>query len=546
MNKKQEIITLQIGNYSNFIATHFWNIQEENFKYSSRNPEKEGYEIDPDILYRSSLSEKDQVKYTPRVLLFDYKSNYGNLNKEGTVYRGNNNNASNNVIGKRENVSTFVSTSVGKPVDIENSAQDNSSRDFEYWSDYTSVEYHRNSLVQVSDSCVVNPSGDENGKNGPGFHDGLDMMERGDAYAEGGISDEYQDKLRLLAEECDNLSAFQCFADTDGIWGGVSSSILSHLADEYSSKAVVTFAANSYSSHIAQNSEEAVLERVYNSSACLSSLAANSSLYIPLSCQRWWTPNTSASQLGPQVLPTKYQTSALFAAAIDTATLYYRSNFSLDVGSFCDHMCPSPSRNVAVLSTSFPGSFERFGFSYQGSEPVFPNKTPLYSSPYMSYLSPRVYHPVSSTSVPYTEIVSIRGDLLNPRTCSNAQEASVINQDYQKVSSLLQMYLSNTYMESNPTQAVLRRKICNITQPFEYQKNLYPTFKQGNAKTILTHLQNSTLISPFIEYLVHDFKDIIANKRLSERITNSYDQYSNSDILESLLQYSENYPMNKK
>ena len=34
----REILTIQLGHYSNFIGSHWWNIQESNFSYDPDNP----------------------------------------------------------------------------------------------------------------------------------------------------------------------------------------------------------------------------------------------------------------------------------------------------------------------------------------------------------------------------------------------------------------------------------------------------------------------------------------------------------------------------
>lgn len=48
------ILTLQFGHYSNFIGTHWWNIQELGFNYNSASSP----EINHDVLYREGLTEK--------------------------------------------------------------------------------------------------------------------------------------------------------------------------------------------------------------------------------------------------------------------------------------------------------------------------------------------------------------------------------------------------------------------------------------------------------------------------------------------------------
>ncbi|XP_076246179.1 protein misato homolog 1-like [Calliopsis andreniformis] len=44
----REVLTIQLGHYSKFIGTHWWNLQESNFSYEPDNPS----EINHDVLYR--------------------------------------------------------------------------------------------------------------------------------------------------------------------------------------------------------------------------------------------------------------------------------------------------------------------------------------------------------------------------------------------------------------------------------------------------------------------------------------------------------------
>lgn len=48
----REILSLQFGHYSNFIGTHWWNIQETSFNYNASSQS----EINHDILFREGLT----------------------------------------------------------------------------------------------------------------------------------------------------------------------------------------------------------------------------------------------------------------------------------------------------------------------------------------------------------------------------------------------------------------------------------------------------------------------------------------------------------
>ena len=79
----KEIITLQLGGYSNNIGTHWWNIQESSFVYADDKDVK--VEIDHDILFREGHNARD-VTFTPRLVFVDFASNLGTLPVQGTLY----------------------------------------------------------------------------------------------------------------------------------------------------------------------------------------------------------------------------------------------------------------------------------------------------------------------------------------------------------------------------------------------------------------------------------------------------------------------------
>ncbi|EAL61897.1 hypothetical protein DDB_G0291099 [Dictyostelium discoideum AX4] len=573
---KQELITIQIGNFSNFIGAHFWNIQEENYQYSKR--EQSQYEIEPEMLFRSNINsetfDKD-IKYTPRLLLFDFKSNFGSMNSDGKVLKQTSKNIDNNDIlnsgSGGSSVNKIIKQSTGKPIDRENTLIDNSNVDFEYWSDYLNVDYNSRGLISIPDSLLNIGSQVSGSANGLIYDDGFDMFESNYEY----VTDIYQDNLRRMIEECDNLSGFQCLIDTDGIWGGVSTSVLSHIQDEYSSKVISTWASTNYNHQIDLGNEESIDERIYNSSKTIQSIAPSSGtgltdLFIPLSCQRWWSTNKGImTPLGSSINKSKYQTSAEIAASIDTATLYYRSNYSSQtLSSFVSHLTSSPSRKLCVLSSSFPNRLQEFGFTYSSSkysrEPTFPNQ-PLYSHPLMNYLSPRIEQPVNlstSSSNPLTEIISLRGiDIF--KSIDHHHDRSELLNNYDKISSLFKIYLSNSY--NGHGRSVLNRSIVNIVQPFIMKKNHFPVLSNNknknnnnqnennninnnsieenqeiieNPNTILTHLQNTNLIHPFIQYLNQGYKQIVQSKRM-KRLT--IDQDSFAETIEILNYLSDSY-----
>ena len=78
-NPDRAVITLQLGNYSNYIGAHFWNIQEAGFVYSNDNSITPS--INNSVLFREGVaglnSNTATPTYTPRLVSVDLKGSLG-------------------------------------------------------------------------------------------------------------------------------------------------------------------------------------------------------------------------------------------------------------------------------------------------------------------------------------------------------------------------------------------------------------------------------------------------------------------------------------
>jgi hypothetical protein len=77
-----EIITLQLGQRSNYLATHFWNTQESYFTYSV----DEEPLVDHDIHFRPGIGADGTETFTPRTIIYDLKGGFGSLKKINALY----------------------------------------------------------------------------------------------------------------------------------------------------------------------------------------------------------------------------------------------------------------------------------------------------------------------------------------------------------------------------------------------------------------------------------------------------------------------------
>ena len=93
-----EIVTLQLGQRANYLATHFWNLQvwiimkepeprlisdqESYFTYQ----EGEESPVDHDVHFRPGVGADGSETYTPRTVIYDLKGGFGTLRKTNALY----------------------------------------------------------------------------------------------------------------------------------------------------------------------------------------------------------------------------------------------------------------------------------------------------------------------------------------------------------------------------------------------------------------------------------------------------------------------------
>lgn len=81
----REIITLQLGQQSNYLATHFWNAQESYFTYSDGD-DQDPSPVDHDVHFRPGLAADGSETYMPRTVIYDLKGGFGSMRKINALY----------------------------------------------------------------------------------------------------------------------------------------------------------------------------------------------------------------------------------------------------------------------------------------------------------------------------------------------------------------------------------------------------------------------------------------------------------------------------
>ena len=242
-----EIITLQLGQRSNYLATHFWNTQESYFTYN----EGEESEVDPNIHFRPGVGTDGSDTFTPRTLIYDLKGGFGTLRQynalyeaqgetdalqglwyvgESPLYTSSDNSRDGNRVIQRQ--TPIQPHQYQQSLDLGEPAPALRAETVRYWSDFNRVFFHPKSIVQLNEyelNSQIMPF--EN------WSAGEDLF--GDIDKEFDILDR---DLRPFAEECDQISAFQLFTGTDDAWGGFASTYVDRIRDEYGKTSLWTFA----------------------------------------------------------------------------------------------------------------------------------------------------------------------------------------------------------------------------------------------------------------------------------------------------------------
>ena len=231
------IITLQVGHYSNFIGTHWWNIQQSERLLS--NGKEDSSQLEHGLLLREDLEmATGRIRYTPRLLCIDLKGSLkamkedGSFQKEFTTNDGDNkdpqsqlhhidNGCEGDDIDEDDDeisVDEFApgSFSIHKTERIrrsgihrgmENTRGDTQSMESNYfgsddvvevWSDFMGNDYHQKSVL-ILDDYWYNSDSNAFSSFGQGFATNTNQN----------FWDSWEDRMHFFAEECDNLQGFQ-------------------------------------------------------------------------------------------------------------------------------------------------------------------------------------------------------------------------------------------------------------------------------------------------------------------------------------------------
>ncbi|KAJ9264347.1 hypothetical protein DTO212C5_7182 [Paecilomyces variotii] len=297
-----EIITLQLGQRSNYVATHFWNLQESYFTYN----EGEESPVNHDVHFRPGLGADGTETFTPRTIIYDLKGGFGSLKKYNALYQMEEESSmprglwdGNEVIQQQPQI---PQSEYQKSLDLGLTPPPLTSETVRYWSDFNRVFYHPRSIVQLNDyelNSRLMPF--ENWEVGEELFKDLDKEH-----------DLLDRDVRPFAEECDQLRALQIFSGTDDAWGGFSARYIDRLRDEYGKTSIWLWGLEDG----AKVQRQKQILRSINVAKSISAISPQVSLYTPIMDP----PHPLPTYLNID-LQSEWYKSALITSAIESATL---------------------------------------------------------------------------------------------------------------------------------------------------------------------------------------------------------------------------------
>uniref|UniRef100_A0A672JW99 Protein misato homolog 1 n=1 Tax=Sinocyclocheilus grahami TaxID=75366 RepID=A0A672JW99_SINGR len=348
----REVVTLQLGHYSNFIGTHWWNLQDAALVYGSDAP---AGELQSDVLFREGLTPGAHVTYTPRLIAMDLKGSLQTLRKEGSLYEGTEDENTTftwegQIMTHKESPPTknaflqqldsldaggllaeldFTSSSsavehlsgagAGVAMETVNSRLERMQKSYwlegsvRVWSDFLRIHLHPRTVSVI------------NQYNHDGEAERLEVFGQGEALLKGPVLEDLEDRLHFFVEECDYLQGFQVLCDLADGFSGLGSKVTELLQDSYGGRGILTWGVAPVN-----HPETSSIKDLYHMMNCALGtlqMANHSSFFCPLTLRgglmRRPPPPTAFPLLNCDPM-LWYHSSSVLALALDCMTASYR------------------------------------------------------------------------------------------------------------------------------------------------------------------------------------------------------------------------------
>ncbi|XP_058069301.1 uncharacterized protein LOC131218650 isoform X2 [Magnolia sinica] len=394
----REIVTIQVGGFSNYIGSHFWNFQDELLGLAEEPSGDSIYKnpsLDMDVLYRAGETQQGILTYTPRLVSIGFQGSLGSQSSGGSLYDEIPSSDPSGVVTWTGNVSRHISeprkknlfleslyegqgksTGPGNGIETDDprgQVQDKElveslENGVQFWTDFSKVHYHPRSLYELNGSWADVHEFDNYGI-------GRDVLS-------GGIQgEEMNERLRFFVEECDHIQGIQFIVDDSGGFSSVAAEFLENIADEYSNTPVLLYSARGSDSYMNTISQKKSISGALHDAVSFATLSSFSKLIVPIGLPSLSTSKASSFLCIDDAKP--FHSSAVYAAALHSITLPFRmdlnrptvdSNYvagAVDVSGLVHMLADQARQNmVAILDVAMPAPAltggQRLG-SIQGS-----------------------------------------------------------------------------------------------------------------------------------------------------------------------------------
>ncbi|KAL1556323.1 protein misato 1-like [Salvia divinorum] len=336
----REIVTIQAGNYANFVGSHFWNFQDELLGLADSTESEQIFKshgLNMDVLYRSGETQQGILTYTPRLVSMGLQGSLGSMSSRGTLYKE----------IKEAQVGSLtwtgpVTTQTSQPLQKnlflqsldweENTNVDRSGaydneqneahaevqdkdivecleNEIQYWTDFSKVHYHPQSLYEL---CGL-------------WTDIKDFNNYGigrEAFSGGLHPEQVNERLRFFLEECDHPQGIQFIVDDSGGFSGVAGEVLEIIADDYPNIPVLLYSIRSPDSYLDPSNRKLTIARRLHNAVSFAKQSALCKLIVPVGL-----PSLSTSKMSKYLYledRKPYHTSAVYASALHSISLPFR------------------------------------------------------------------------------------------------------------------------------------------------------------------------------------------------------------------------------
>ncbi|POO02742.1 Tubulin/FtsZ, GTPase domain containing protein [Trema orientale] len=374
----KEIVTLQVGGFANFVGSHFWNFQDELLGLAADPHADQAFRnqhINMDVLYRTGETQRGNVSYTPRLVSVDFQGSLGSMSSRGTLY-SESSPAESDVLTWTGNVSTYASEPRKKNLFLQRlyeEEQENGVHDgdgfshreiddkdvieslengVEYWTDFSKVHYHPQSLYELSGLWMDAQKFDNYGIGRDVFSGGLKGEEIGE-------------RLRFFVEECDHVQGFQFIVDDSGGFSALAADFLENIADEYTNTPVLLYSVRGPGSHVNPRSRKQTVSRDLHDAVSFSKLSSFCKLIVPIGLPFLSTSKAATYLNIKDEKP--YHCSAVYAATLHAISLPFRMeqfgptaasrdiSGSMDVNELVQMLAAQARENiVAIMDVAMP------------------------------------------------------------------------------------------------------------------------------------------------------------------------------------------------